>query len=50
MLTTVNQGNYHHGYDVCLKLIERLESGDAALHQRCYRKPELVERESVIRI
>lgn len=50
MLTTVNQGNYHHGYDVCLKLIERLESGETALHQRCYRKPELVERESVIRI
>ena len=50
MLTTVNQGNYHHGYDVCLKLIERLESGENPLHQRCYRKPELVERESVIRI
>jgi len=49
-LTTVNQGNYHHGYDVCLKLIERLESGENTLNQRCYRRPELVERESVIRI
>ena len=49
MLTTVNQGNYHHGYEVCLKLIERLESGKTTLNQRCYRKPELVRRESVIR-
>jgi len=49
-LTTVNQGNYHHGYDVCLKLIERLESGEPVLRQRCYRKPELVERESIIRL
>ena len=46
-LTTVNQGNYQHGYDVCLKLIERLESGEMRRHQRCYRKPELVVRESV---
>lgn len=49
-LTTVNQGNYHHGYDVCLKLIERLESGESIRYQRCYRKPELVERESILRL
>lgn len=49
-LTTVNQGNYHHGYEVCLRLIERLESGETRLYQRCYRRPELVERESVIRL
>lgn len=50
MLTTVNQGNYHHGYEVCMKLIERLESGKTTLNQRCYRKPELVMRESIIQL
>lgn len=46
-LTTVNQGNYQHGYEVCQALIERLETNSAALCQRCYRQPHLVERESV---
>ena len=46
-LTTVNQGNYHHGYEVCQALIARLETGTCPLRQRCYRQPQLVERESV---
>ncbi len=46
-LSTVNQGSYQHGYDVCMRLIRRLESGEVQLNERCYRKPELVLRESV---
>lgn len=46
-LTTVSQSSFQHGRDVCLRLIERMESGDTGPGERCYRRPELVMRESV---
>lgn len=49
-LTSISQDSYQHGYDVCLRLIERLESGDMILNERCYRKPNLIIRESTRQI
>ena len=45
-LTSISQSSYQHGYDVCLRLIERLESGNMIPNERCYRKPNLIIRES----
>lgn len=45
-LTSVHQDNYQHSHDVCLRLIERLESGNSPLNERCYRAPKLIVRES----
>lgn len=45
-LTSISQDSYQHGYDVCLRLIERLESGKMIPNERCYRKPNLIIRES----
>lgn len=45
-LTSINQDSYQHGYDACLRLIKRLESGNIIHNERCYRKPNLIIRES----
>ncbi len=45
-LTSINQDSYQHGHDVCLRLIERLESDNQPLNEICYREPKLVIRES----
>lgn len=45
-LTSISQDSYQHGYEVCLRLIERLESGNVTPNERCYRKPNLIIRES----
>lgn len=45
-LTSISQDSYQHGYEVCLRLIQRLESGVSVKNERCYRKPNLIIRES----
>jgi len=45
-LTSVNQDSYQHGHDVCLRIIERLESDNQPLNEVYYREPKLIVRES----
>ncbi len=45
-LTSVHQDNYQHSQNVCLRLIERIESGNFPLNERCYRAPKLIARNS----
>lgn len=45
-LTSVHQDNYEHSQNVCFRLIERLESDNFFLNERCYRAPKLISRNS----
>lgn len=46
-ISTVDQDSYHHGYDVCLKLIDSLENPDQEIEKRYYIPPKLILRDSV---
>lgn len=46
-ISTVDQDSYHHGYDVCMKLIDSLENPDKPFERRYYIPPKLIIRDSV---
>lgn len=45
-LSSINQQSYNHGYSTCMRLIDRLESEQVTLNERCYCQPQVIKRES----